>query len=53
MTLITSVLVAEFHKTSVLERKTGTAQDGKAVRRMKRRLNRKPWFIRGKRFLKS
>ena len=30
MTLITSVLIAEFHKTSVLERKTGTAQDGKA-----------------------
>ena len=53
MTLITSVLIAEFHKTSVLERKTGTAQDGKAARRMKRRLNRKPWFIRAKRFLKS
>ena len=53
MTLITSVLIAEFHKTSVLERKTGTAQDGKVARRMKRRLNRKPWFIRAKRFLKS
>jgi hypothetical protein len=53
MSIITAVIIAEFQKTSIIEQKTGSNADGKAQKAFFKRLNRKPAFIRAKRFFTS
>lgn len=50
MSIITAVVIATFQKTSIIELKTGSSADGKAMRAFFKRLNRKPSYIRAKRF---
>ena len=51
--LVSSVVVAEYAKTSVLEEKTGQESANKDVERFRRRLIRQAWFVRTKRWFLS
>ena len=51
--LVSSVVVAEYAKTSVLEEKTGQESANKDLERFRRRLIRQAWFVRTKRWFLS
>ena len=51
--LVSSVVVAEYAKTRVLEEKTGQESANKDVERFRRRLIRQAWFVRTKRWFLS
>lgn len=53
MSIITAVVIATFQKTAIMEGKTGSSADNKARKAFFRRLNRKPTYIRLKRFFMS